>query len=170
MSSKSRVPRWSRSWAMSTTAKPRCSTRFVKPTLPRRSGWHHPAHRRLQGEIHQGGLSGLGSRDRLPGYTWPRSVYPHACARRQGHRHRRHRRGCRRRRHAADPRGRRPRQGRGSADHRCGQQDRQARCAARTRQAAIERSRTVSRRVGRQYRLRRSLRQEAPKPRSARWR
>ena len=37
------------------------------------------------------GLSGFGPRDRLPRYPGPRSVHPHACARRQGHGHRRHR-------------------------------------------------------------------------------
>ena len=34
------------------------------------------------------GLARLRTGDRLPRYPWPRGLYPHACARRQGDRHR----------------------------------------------------------------------------------
>ncbi len=44
----------------------------------------------------------LRARDRLPRYSRPRSLHPHARPRRQGHRYRRDRRRRRRRRHAAD--------------------------------------------------------------------
>ncbi len=55
----------------------------------RRSRRHHAAHRRLQGRDHRHQLAGLWPRDRLPRYAGPRSVYPHACPRIEGHGHRR---------------------------------------------------------------------------------
>ena len=87
----------------------------------RRGRRHHPAYRRLSGD--------LASRrqDHLHRHAGPRRLHGDAGARRQGDRHRRAGRRRRRRRHAADGRGDLARQGRqGPADRR-DQQDRQAR-------------------------------------------
>ena len=107
----------------------------------RRSRWNHAAHRRLQGGDHRYQLSGLWPRDRVPRHAGPRSVYPHACPRIEGHRHRGSGGRGRRRRDAADAGGHRPRYCGQGADHRGGQQDRQARCPARPGEEAACRSR-----------------------------
>ena len=110
-----------------------------------RSRRHHPAHRRLpRGDERP--------QDRLHRHARPRSLHPHACPRRQGHRHRRAGGGGRRRRHAADPRSHRPRPRGQGADHRGDQQDRQARRAAGAHQAAARRPRPAGRRLGRRHR------------------
>ena len=132
-----------------------------------RSGRHYAAHRRLQGSHRQAGLACLRPRNRLPRYPGSRGLYPHACPRSQGHRHRGDRGRSRRRSHAADAGSGRPRQSGRRADHCCRQQDRQAGCAAGPREAAVRRSRLGAGSVGRFHGIRRCLGEEEAEPRSA---
>ena len=90
-----------------------------------RSRRHHAAYRRVSRREER-------PQDRLHRYSRSRSVHPHACPRRQGHRYRGPGGGGRRRRDAADPRSHRPRARGQGADHRRDQQDRQARTRSRT--------------------------------------
>ena len=98
---------WSPSWATSTTARPRCSTRSATTNVAAREAGGITQHigaysvdRRTTGR----------SSSSTPPATRPS---PRMRARgRQGHRHRRPGGRRRRRRHAADPRSHRPRQGR----------------------------------------------------------
>ena len=46
-----RARRSSPSWATSTTARPCCSTRFARPTSSPAKPGHHPAHRRVPGDV-----------------------------------------------------------------------------------------------------------------------
>ena len=86
----------------------------------RRSRRHHPAYRRLSGDL------AVARQDHLHRHARPRRLHRDARARRQGDRHRRAGGRGRRRRHAADGRSHQSRQGREGADDRRHQQDRQA--------------------------------------------
>ena len=128
----------------------------------RRSRRHHPAYRRLSGD-----LARKRQEDHLHRYARPRRVHRDARPRRQGDRHRGAGGGCRRRRDAADGGSDQPRQGGEGADDRRHQQDRQARRQARARAhrtAAIRGSGRIARRRGGR---RRSLRQEQDQSRPA---
>ena len=93
-----------------------------------RSRRHHPAYRRLSGD-----LAGKRQEDHLHRHAGPRRVHRDARPRRQGDRHRRAGGRRRRRRDAADGGSDQPRQGGEGADDRGDQQDRQARRQARAR-------------------------------------
>jgi hypothetical protein len=92
--------RWSRSWATSTTARPRCSTRSAAPTS-------RPARPAASRSTSAPTRSRRRRRHHLPRHAGPRGVHRDARARRQGHRHRRPGGRRRRRRDAADDRGHR---------------------------------------------------------------
>ena len=101
----SRVRRSSRSWATSTTARRRCSTRSAA------RAWRaakRAASRSTSAPITSRRRKGI---DHVPRHAGPRGVHGDARARRQGHRHRRAGRRGRRRRDAADQGSDRPREG-----------------------------------------------------------
>ena len=109
----------------------------------RRSRRHHPAYRRLSGDLAEG------RQDHLHRHARPRRLHGDARARRQGDRPRHSGGRGRRRRDAADRRGDQSRQGRQGADDRRDQQDRQGGRQARARAhraAAIRSAGRIARR------------------------
>ena len=158
----SRGRRSSPSWATSTTARPRCSTRSARPT----SSPARPAASPSTSAPTRSTPNG--EQDHLPRHAGPRGLHRDARPRRQGDRHRRAGGGGRRRRHAADDRGDQPRQGGRRADDRRDQQDRQARRrpAAGAHRAAAARDRRRDRWAAR-CSTSRSRRQDRPGPRQA---
>ena len=134
--------RSSRSWATSTTARRRCSTRSAQTAVVDTEAGGITQHiGAYQAEID-------GRRDHLPRHAGPRGVHRHARPRREGHRHRRARRRRRRRRHAADEGVDLARARRRRADRRRGQQDRRARREPGPREERARRPRASSPRSG----------------------
>ena len=137
------------SWATSTTARRRCSTRFATTRVAEREAGgitqHIGAYLVSAGEKSD-------KQHRVPRHARSRGVHDDARPRRQGHRRGRPGRRGRRRRHAADAGSDRSRQGGERADHRRGQQDRQAGRQSRNGQAPARRPRPDAGRLGRQRR------------------
>ena len=127
-----------------------------------RSRRHHPAHRRLSGD-----LAGKRQEDHLHRYPGPCRVHRDARPRRQGHRHRDPGGRGRRRRDAADGGSDPPRQGGQGADDRGDQQDRQARRPAGARPHRTAAARGPGRIARRRRRRRRGFRQEQDQSRQA---
>ena len=134
--------RSSRSWATSTTARRRCSTRFARPPSSRPRPAGSPSTSARTRPSTTAGRSPSSTRR-------PRGVHGAACARREGHGHRRSRRRRERRRHAADARVDRPRPRGRDADRRRGEQGRPGRGEPRAGPTGADRRRAPAGGVGR---------------------